>query len=356
MLRVGVIGAGSIGREFALRHLVEKLGVSVTAVVDTQLELAKSLAKDVAYRRAGAKVIGSNYRETVEDDAHLHFPAETLPSVFAASSLSEVLNDIDICYVACPPSSHAKVTIQALKAGKHILLEKPIAVSNEDTNEIVKAAEEAWESHGSIVNVNIGMRYSDAAIEMKRLIDNGHLGEVDRFCLKLLFRQWPRQWQVQPWVAGRQQGGPLLEVGTHWIFGLLEIVGHENIKEVACASIYPDGPSGTQCESQCSGHIELKNGTKVEIDVRTTSEDAINANKDIYELHAYGKNGKSLIFYDFVILKDGESGNDLLSGKYGRRECVSELVKAIHGKDRNAANLVTPKQAQNVQQIIDRMR
>lgn len=356
MLRVAVIGAGSIGREFAMLHLVEKLGVSVTAIVDTQLELAQSLARDVAYRRAGAEVVGTKYRETVSDDAPSRFPQETLPSVSVATNLSSILKDVDICYVASPPSTHAKVAIEALKAGKHVLLEKPIAVTNEDTNAIVEAAEEAWTNFGSIVNVNIGMRYSDAAIEMKRLIDSDHLGEIDRYSLRLLFRQWPRKWQVQPWVAGRQQGGPLLEVGTHWIFGLLEIVGHDNIAKVACEAIYPDGPTGTLCESSCDGFIELTNGKQVAVDVKGTSEEAENAGKDIYELHAYGKNGKSLIFYDFVMLKDGVTGEQLVSGRYGRSECISELVKAIQAKDRTVGNLVTPKQAQNVQRVISLMR
>lgn len=356
MLRVAVIGAGSIGREFAMLHLVEKLGVSVTAIIDTHLELAESLARDVAYRRAGAEVVGTKYRETVSDDAPSRFPLETLPSVTVSTSLASVLNDIDICYVASPPSTHAIVAIEALKAGKHVLLEKPIAVTNEDTNAILEAAEYAWSTFGSIVNINIGMRYSDAAIEMKRLIESGHLGEIDHYSLRMLFRQWPRQWQVQPWVAGRQQGGPLLEVGTHWIFGLLEIVGHENIQSVACEAVYPDGPTGTHCESHCEGSIALTNGKHVTVNVQTTSEEATTAGKDIYELHAYGKTGKSLVFYDFVMLRDGQTGEELVSGRYGRSECIVELLKAIHAKDRNVGNLVTPTQAQNVQRVISLMR
>jgi predicted dehydrogenase len=356
MLKVAVVGAGSIGREYALCHLIEELGVSVTAVVDMQLGLATSLARDVAYRRAGAKVVGSKYRETVQDDAHLLFSDDKLPTVVVATSLAEVINDVDICYVASPPSTHAAVAVLALQAGKHVLLEKPIAVTTEDTDAIIGAAENAWEKYGSIVNINIGMRYSDAAIEMKRLIDSGYLSDIDHFRLRLLFRQWPREWQVQPWVAGRQQGGPLLEVGTHWIFGLLEIVGHDNIHAVSCKSTYPDGSSGTQCESQCVGHIELKSGVRVAVDVQTTSLEAISAQKDIYELQAHGKNGESLIFYDFVVLKDGKTNQNLLSGKYGRRECISELVAAIRAKDRNVGNLVTPIQARNVQRIIEMLR
>lgn len=65
MLRAVVVGAGSISLEFALRHLVEELGVSVVAVVDTQLYLAESLARDVSLRRSGVVVVGDKYRKTV---------------------------------------------------------------------------------------------------------------------------------------------------------------------------------------------------------------------------------------------------------------------------------------------------
>lgn len=66
LLRFVVCGAGSIGREFALKHLVLENNVEVVAVIDVNIECALSLARDVAMQRAGAVVIGSKYRETVD--------------------------------------------------------------------------------------------------------------------------------------------------------------------------------------------------------------------------------------------------------------------------------------------------
>ncbi len=356
MLRVAVIGAGSIGREFALKHLRKELGVEVVAVVDTSLALAEALAYDVSLQRAGAKVIGTKYRETVDHEFAKQIPTGSLHNVRAVTDLSHVINEIDMCYIGTPPSTHAAIAVSALSAHKHVLLEKPIAVTDADADAIVSAATTAWAANKTVVNVNIGMRFSAACLEMKRLIENGSIGELQSMKLRLLFPQWPREWQVQPWVNGRRQGGPLLEVGTHWIFGLLEIVGHDSVKSVVCTTAYPDGPEGELCESECRGYIELNSGVKVDVEVVSCSEEAKQRGKDIYELHATGTEGRSIVLYDFYKLRDGVSGSDIVVGGYGRQECVIELVRAVKEGSIDTANLVTPTQARNVQRIISQMK
>ena len=141
VFKVACVGAGSITREFAMRHLHECDGVEVVAIVDLSLEAAQHLATDVRYRKAGACIQGSKYCETVDRNS-ISIPLEELPDVAASSSLADVLSLCDIVYVATPPSSHASITIEALAAKKHVLLEKPLAVSLEDCTAIVNAAED----------------------------------------------------------------------------------------------------------------------------------------------------------------------------------------------------------------------
>jgi len=66
LLRFVVVGAGSIGREFALRHLVASNGAEVVGIVDINIEAARQLAIDVSLARAGGQVGGQKYRETVD--------------------------------------------------------------------------------------------------------------------------------------------------------------------------------------------------------------------------------------------------------------------------------------------------
>lgn len=165
------------------------------------------------------------------------------------------------------------------------------------------------------------------------------------------------------------QGGPLEEVGTHWLFGILELFGHECYRGVDCSITYPDGKDGILCESHCNGELLLScNNTDrmVKIRIDSTSDEAKNAGKDIYELEVVGSSGESYTLYDFTKLKD-KHGTDILASKvvcaedgtapgtYGRMECIVELLKAIRG-DVPGANLVTPAQARNAQIIIEAMK
>ena len=89
--------------------------------------------------------------------------------------------------------------------------------------------------------------------------------------------------------------------------------------------------------------------------MEAVSDVALATGKDIYELEIEGTDG-SLIFYDFTKLRNGKTGEDIAVGEYGRKACVSELVRLIHSGDASAANIVTPKQAHNVQKIIECMK
>ena len=372
-IRFGVIGAGSIAREFSLRYLNENNSAEVIGIIDVNLEAAQSLAEDVSYRRAGAKIIGSKYRETV-DKTSINISETNLPQVISSTLLDDLLPFVDCVYIATPPSTHAILVAQVLAAQKHILLEKPLAVGLDDCDNIVRLAEEALSNHNLIVSLNIGMRYNSALHEMRRLIfDSSSFGSIESVSLRLLFRQWPREWQKQPWVAQRFEGGPLLEVGTHWMFGILELFGQNNYISSSSRIEYPDGPNGILCESSCVGsllfQLESQNIT-INIDIQTTNEEASHLGKDIYELIVQGSSGKRYVLYDFTRLREdiltrtNENNNinstftsvDLVTNAtYGRNECVVDCTDWILKKKENI-HYVTPEEARNAQRIIETMK
>lgn len=149
---------------------------------------------------------GAKYRETV-DRSTATLSAGPLPEVFAYTAMADALDSCDCVYIWTPPLTHASLTLAALAAKKHVLLEKPLAISEEDCAAIVAGAEKAFIEDGLIVNVNIGMRFNVALHTMRDRLQSASFGSIAGMSLRLHFMQWPRQWQDQPWVAQRAQVG-----------------------------------------------------------------------------------------------------------------------------------------------------
>lgn len=309
LLRVAVVGAGSIGREFALEHLTASAGVRVSAVVDSDADAAATLAADV----------GS---------------AQQLGEVAHGTSLTAdaVLESCDAVYIGTPPSSHLPLVEQALAAEKHVLLEKPLASRAEDADKIVAAAERAA-VRGVHLSVNIGMRYNEALHQLRRLaLHQGALGgEVESARLGLHFTQWPREWQRVAWCSSRAEGGPLREVGTHFIAAILELWGSECVRRVRADIVYD---KREEAETSVNGTVELWNGVPISLSV--TTDGSVNGmSSDLYELELVGAGGsKALLLDNFTTLRQvyPRKRTIVRNGSYGRKECVANLVTAASSR------------------------
>ena len=82
--------------------------------------------------------------------------------------------DVDIVHIATPPSTHHALALACIAKGKHVLCEKPLAMSVTQADEMLAAAERA----GVILAVNFVLRYNQVTHKVKELIDSGALGEV----------------------------------------------------------------------------------------------------------------------------------------------------------------------------------
>jgi predicted dehydrogenase len=151
-VRVCVVGSGSISREFALHHFGAATGTVVTAIVDLKEDRALELAVDVGSVAAGATVgdNGTKYRAAASERRGTPVPH--------AASLGPVISLCDAVYIGTTPGSHAPLVIEALEAGKHVLLEKPLAASPGDADAIVDAVEAAEGLH---VGMDIGTDSTD---------------------------------------------------------------------------------------------------------------------------------------------------------------------------------------------------
>jgi predicted dehydrogenase len=91
-----------------------------------------------------------------------------------AESLDDVLADVDAVVVATPPASHAAVALQALRAGKHVLVEKPLATTSRDAQLMVDTAD----AYGVCLMVGHTFEYNAAVWKLKEIVDSGELGRI----------------------------------------------------------------------------------------------------------------------------------------------------------------------------------
>ncbi|MFC2150220.1 Gfo/Idh/MocA family protein [Calditrichota bacterium] len=101
------------------------------------------------------------------------------PTVKITTSISEVLesDELDAVSIATPVDTHYELTIKALQAGKHVLVEKPMADSSEKCQRMIQAAKDA----GKILMVDHTFPYTGAIEKIQQLLDSGELGTMQYF-------------------------------------------------------------------------------------------------------------------------------------------------------------------------------
>jgi len=131
------------------------------------------------------------------------------------STLDEALSDsaIGAVYVATPVFLHARQTISALRAGKHVICEKPMAMNEAEAGSMVRAGEES----GKIFGVAYYRRCYPKIQRAKQLLEAGAIGKP--FSAELTNHMWfdgsgNREWLFDPAKAG---GGPLFDIASHRI-------------------------------------------------------------------------------------------------------------------------------------------
>lgn len=184
-LKVGVIGCGAIAQR---RHIIEYAAnpnVKIVAVCDVVEDRAAAMAE-----KYGAEKY-TDYKELLKDET------------------------IDAISVCLPNYLHAPVSIDALNAGKHVLCEKPMATSYEESEAMIKAAKE----NGKLLMIGHNQRFVASHQKAKQLLDSGELGKVYSF--KTTFgHPGPEGWSVdgrESWFFDKERAfiGALGDLGVH---------------------------------------------------------------------------------------------------------------------------------------------
>ena len=117
-----------------------------------------------------ATVVGVDQRFTGNDD----IPEQLDFDVVGYSDIERALPNVDAVVIATPPSTHARLSLQAIEAGKHVLVEKPLATTSAEAQVVVDAAE----SVGLVLMAGHTLEHNAAVHKLRDLVQGGELGDL----------------------------------------------------------------------------------------------------------------------------------------------------------------------------------
>ena len=154
------------------------------------------------------------------------FPVKNIYSYDTMAQMADN-KDIDIVYIVTPNGLHAEHAIAAAKAGKHVICEKPMALSVEDCDKMIKACKDA----GKSLSIGYRLHFEPYNLEMVRLGTGKVYGNIKKIAAGFGFTIGdPTQWRLKKALAG---GGPMQDVGIYCVQGIIYTTGLEPIAVTA---------------------------------------------------------------------------------------------------------------------------
>lgn len=165
--------------------------------------------------------------------------------------------EIDIVYVVLPNSMHHEFVLRAAKAGKHVMCEKPMAVSVKQAEEMIAACKEA----GVQLGIGYRLHFEPFTREIMRLGQQKILGDVRFIQTNFGFSIGdPAQWRLKKEMAG---GGPLMDVGIYCVQASRYVTGEEPLWVTAQLGPVTDKERFSSVEESVSWQMEFPGGTMV---------------------------------------------------------------------------------------------
>ena len=190
-LRAGVIGTGFIGPVHV--EALRRLGVTVTAICDVADLGAKAAA------RLGIPQAFPDFRDLL------------------------ACPEVDVVHITTPNRFHCEMSLAALRAAKHVVCEKPLAMNTRETARIVQAARAAKR----VFAVNYNVRFYPAVLALRCTVECGDLGDIihvnGSYMQDWLFKETDYNWRLLPKEGGKLRA--VADIGTHWMDTVSFILG-----------------------------------------------------------------------------------------------------------------------------------
>jgi predicted dehydrogenase len=180
--RVGIVGFGFGGRYFHAPFIASVDGLELAAIVTGSAD-----------RASQARAL--------------------YPNAAIVGTVDELLDrtDVDIVVVTTPNRVHHEIAMQSIARGRHVVIDKPMAMSVKQAESIIRAAEQ----QGVVLSVFQNRRWDGDFLTLRSLVDTGAVGPIDS--LESRFEVFARGGRVGWRERTMEGGGPLRDLGTHLI-------------------------------------------------------------------------------------------------------------------------------------------
>jgi predicted dehydrogenase len=225
MIRYAVVGAGWISQEAFMPGVAQSGNSTIAAIVTGDLEKGAKLA---AFHNVPQVVSYADYDALLAGDT------------------------VDAVYIALPNSMHADYAIRAAKAGKHVMVEKPLAVSVAEGEAMIAAAEAA----GVFLMTAYRLHHEPGTLAVLDHIQRGTIGTPLIFQSLFSFQSALGNHRLQ----AAHWGGPLQDIGVYCINAARHIFSEEPIEVTACINQPKDDPRFAEVEATIAATLRFPSG------------------------------------------------------------------------------------------------
>jgi polar amino acid transport system substrate-binding protein len=283
---IAFIGAGAFARGTLLPLLSGRQGLSLERVVT-----AHGLTAFDAQRKFGFHAVGTDAGEVLSDDR------------------------VGLVFIATRHDAHATLVAAALSAGKHVFVEKPLALNEEQLVEVERAAA----SSPGLLLVGFNRRFAPMTVALRAALQGR--GPITMTCRVNAGALPPGHWLNDP-ASG---GGRIIGEGCHFIDLLSSLTGDAAITSVQAISAgRPRGPA-----EDVVIQIGFEDGSVGQI--LYTAKGDPSFGKERLEAHAGGASGLIDDFRSGTLRRGGKSQSLGAAGK-GHREEIDALLAAVRGE------------------------
>lgn len=265
-------------------------------------------------------------------------------------------DDIDVICICMPTGTHKVLAIDAMNAGKHVVLEKPMALNTAECDEIIAEAERT----GKKITVISQLRTSPDIIRAKQLLSENALGQLILCQLHMCYYREPSYYNIL-WRGSKSMagGGALTNQGIHGVDILRDLMGP--VKQVT--SVVRTLLHDIEVEDAVAASLEFENGAIGVITASTATAPGYDR-----ELKIYGTRGGMEFKEDKLVrlvldgveqpcspfVSDGAATSNLLLDPIGHIRQLGAFVSACNGENTVYPNQFDGKQAVELIEMIYR--